>query len=460
MVTPFQIDTSPPGKSSPAASFFCVVDPRCRARLAVVAPICDIGSMVIDRRCELTREELYELVWERPISRLAKSFGLSDVGLRKICVKHDIPTPPLGYWAKLSHGKKVRRLPLPDKAEGKSRVIYIVGRGGAAVAPEIEADQAAAIAASRQHASIAVADDRPSRFHAIAAATSRALRAAKTDQEGFKTAESNDGVSISVGGGSVDRALRIIDAFARALEERGHGLEHHAGGVRIKVDDVPFKWRIHEIKDKKEHEPTKSELKAQAELEAQRARWGLSYSHAPKAYRSWDYYPSGRLSMTIADATLSSWRHEALIGAWRDRKGRRLEDYLDEAMTALVAAAVAIRHRLAEEAERKRLEEEERERRRRDEARRERRRRRREYLIKMAEEYARYSRLDEFAVHLQRELGAGWEQPADRLLEEMRMLLQTMEAQFSRESIEGEIARLCLFADDDMGERPRSDGGT
>jgi hypothetical protein len=30
------------------------------------------------------------------MSRLAKSFGLSDVGLRKICVKHDIPTPKLG----------------------------------------------------------------------------------------------------------------------------------------------------------------------------------------------------------------------------------------------------------------------------------------------------------------------------------------------------------------------------
>ena len=54
-----------------------------------------------DRRRELTREDLHALVWKRPMSRLAKSFGLSDVGLRKICVKHAIPTPGLGYWAKL-----------------------------------------------------------------------------------------------------------------------------------------------------------------------------------------------------------------------------------------------------------------------------------------------------------------------------------------------------------------------
>jgi len=49
----------------------------------------------------ISRQELYALVWQTPMSRLAKSFGLSDVGLRKICVKHDIPTPKPGYWAKL-----------------------------------------------------------------------------------------------------------------------------------------------------------------------------------------------------------------------------------------------------------------------------------------------------------------------------------------------------------------------
>ena len=46
---------------------------------------------------EYTRQELYELVWATPMVKLAKEFGLSDVRLRKTCVKHDIPTPPLGY---------------------------------------------------------------------------------------------------------------------------------------------------------------------------------------------------------------------------------------------------------------------------------------------------------------------------------------------------------------------------
>ena len=61
---------------------------------------------------KLTRKELYEKVWSQPIRTLAKEYGISDVGLKKICKRRDIPTPGLGYWAKVAHGKTVRRVPL------------------------------------------------------------------------------------------------------------------------------------------------------------------------------------------------------------------------------------------------------------------------------------------------------------------------------------------------------------
>ena len=60
-----------------------------------------------------TRQELYELVWKTPMRRLARQFGLSDVGLAKTCQRHNIPKPPPGYWAKKAHGKIVRRRSLP-----------------------------------------------------------------------------------------------------------------------------------------------------------------------------------------------------------------------------------------------------------------------------------------------------------------------------------------------------------
>lgn len=61
----------------------------------------------------LTRKELYDKVWSIPMTSLAKEYNLSDNGLRKICKKHSIPLPPVGYWQKLQYDKKVYKTPLP-----------------------------------------------------------------------------------------------------------------------------------------------------------------------------------------------------------------------------------------------------------------------------------------------------------------------------------------------------------
>ncbi len=61
----------------------------------------------------LTREQLYEKVWSRPVWSLAREWGISDVGLAKICKRHNIPRPGLGYWAKRQAGVKVQQKPLP-----------------------------------------------------------------------------------------------------------------------------------------------------------------------------------------------------------------------------------------------------------------------------------------------------------------------------------------------------------
>jgi len=52
-----------------------------------------------------TRRELFDLVWEVPMIHLSKQLGLSDVGLRKICIKYGIPLTPSGYWMRKQMGK-------------------------------------------------------------------------------------------------------------------------------------------------------------------------------------------------------------------------------------------------------------------------------------------------------------------------------------------------------------------
>ncbi len=139
-----------------------------------------------------------------------------------------------------------------------------------------------------------------------------------------------------------------------------------------------------------------------------------------------------------------------MIGHWHDRKNKRLENHLDEAMAALATGAVAVKHRLAEEAEQERRRTEELERRRREQARRERALMRHEFMLKKADEYARYERLAAFAEFLERGGGCGVsDEPVDRLIGELKSLVEVSGQGFERETLKEEIVRLQLYTEDD-----------
>lgn len=62
----------------------------------------------------MNRKQLYALVWEKPMTKLAIELGISDVGLAKACRRNGIPVPPRGHWAKLAAGKISPTIPLPN----------------------------------------------------------------------------------------------------------------------------------------------------------------------------------------------------------------------------------------------------------------------------------------------------------------------------------------------------------
>lgn len=74
-----------------------------------------------------TRQELYDLVWFKPIRTIAPDYGISDVAFAKTCRGHDIPLPPRGYWARQQAGKKVAQEALPPREIGMSETIEVGG---------------------------------------------------------------------------------------------------------------------------------------------------------------------------------------------------------------------------------------------------------------------------------------------------------------------------------------------
>jgi len=74
---------------------------------------------------KLTRKELYDLVWSEPMTTVCKRFGISDNGLRKHCKSMNIPTPPMGYWAKFQNQKQVEKIPLPSDYNGNKQNVNL-----------------------------------------------------------------------------------------------------------------------------------------------------------------------------------------------------------------------------------------------------------------------------------------------------------------------------------------------
>lgn len=98
-----------------------------------------------DAPTSLTRQQLYLLVWEKPLSHLARTFGLSGHDLAKTCDRLDIPRPAPGHWQKLAVGKVIETKALPPAPSGMAETISMVPiQRSRAVEPELERELAVA----------------------------------------------------------------------------------------------------------------------------------------------------------------------------------------------------------------------------------------------------------------------------------------------------------------------------
>lgn len=402
----------------------------------------------------VTREELYEMVWKEPVTKVAPRFGISDVALRKICVKHQIPTPDLGYWAKLQHGKAVKKKPLPALTKGELQSLYLFERPVPVIPSDVAEAKATAVEKENaEDAKIVVPSSRPEKLHHLAASVERVLKKAKPDHEGFVDCKGPGLISVVVSPTSIARVTLLIDTFIRALLARRHTVSDDDHGVVIKVDDELFRFGIIETKDQRPHIPSPAELKEQERTEQWRRQVPSLYADPTrKTYRTWDKFPSGRLSMTIWGVNWNQWRGTtdvSFAGRWYDRPTKPLEENLNAAMVALSTTAAAIKHEKAVAAEEARLAKEEAERRARETARRQRIEQRHKFLRAEARRFAAHVRLEQLSDRLGKMADTSGSEPVDKIFRVLRQMVQEGEQRYSRDVLNSEIERLGLIADDD-----------
>jgi len=79
---------------------------------------------------------------------------------------------------------------------------------------------------------------------------------------------------------------------------------------------------------KEPHQPTARELQEQERQDRYRREHPEWYTSDRKVYRIWDYFPSGRLSVTIKDACGHGYRSATITRQWRDTSKHKVEDRL------------------------------------------------------------------------------------------------------------------------------------
>lgn len=182
-----------------------------------------IRHIVTSESTTFERQELYNEVWTEPMTTVAKRYEISDVGLRKICVKLDIPVPARGYWAQLAAGQKVEQEPLP-KSDVKPTIVR--SRKVEKRDHELESRVAGArlalpIAPTPDTLQYQVPKD-ISRLGPEANQIAKATARLK-EQDGVMSLPCGAWAELSVSGQSRPRALLLLDQLAFAVKA-AHGI--------------------------------------------------------------------------------------------------------------------------------------------------------------------------------------------------------------------------------------------
>lgn len=320
----------------------------------------------------MTREQLYEAVWTTPVVQLAKRFGLSDVGLAKVCIRHQVPRPGLGYWAKKQHGKEEPRPELLALDDPKLEVVVLTERPVLEVPDEperfAEDDEVNALIAAEKEAPAVEVPKSLRNPHplVVAAMEDDEIRASEERQRKpgmgwssvvFQPRGSIARANISASKTLKSRAYRVMDALLRAAQERGYDVtgkpDTHHRTTLIKVLGKTFDVRLYEPSFQRPHVLTADE----------RAR---KQKYPNLSMDKHDYVPSGQLCLQL--------RTESGYDVyWQVRDGERVkvEDRLNKIFIAALRRVDQQRKwdrerereaAIRREAERKRLEEEERQR--------------------------------------------------------------------------------------------------
>lgn len=182
---------------------------------------------------EITRKELYDIVWSTTLSKLTQQYAYTNDGIKKICKQFEIPMPDASYWSKLKFNKKFKKEKLNPIFGGVDKIVLTIRQEGNSVnvdqtpltirTKEIESDPKAPL----------IVPDKITKPDILTIQTQEFWKAAKNNR--FYKDDKKITYPIRFDINDRERALRFMDTFTKLIRHRGHTFskENHETGVLI-----------------------------------------------------------------------------------------------------------------------------------------------------------------------------------------------------------------------------------
>ncbi|MEO5777711.1 MAG: hypothetical protein ABIQ27_12465 [Flavobacterium sp.] len=185
---------------------------------------------------QLTRKELYDLVWSTSLSKLTQQYALSNDGIKKICKEFDIPIPDNGYWTKLKFNKAMGKERLNEDFDGVDKIVLTLRAEGS----ENSISQTPLVILSNLIKNDLKAptkvSGRLSKPDKLTIQTQDYW--AKEEKEGYYRDDSKIILPIRVGKSNKERGLRFMDALVKLIKYRGHSFIKKNFEFFVVIDEI------------------------------------------------------------------------------------------------------------------------------------------------------------------------------------------------------------------------------
>ena len=288
----------------------------------------------------LTREQLFERVWSKPVREVAVDLGISDVGLAKACRRSGIPLPPQGYWISRRSKSRLRTKPSLPAAKAGQRIRFEFHPRAVGSEPEDFAEREELL---QRLTALTVNVD------ALRAPIERFVKAARgtiskrVDERGIIVANTKLPWPVRTSPALADRALNVFAGLLARIHGLGYEIcadkERPDMPVLVVLGQRYWVW-IEEHSRRSERVLTAKELAEKNAAEKERR-----YFYAPDR---WIYKPSGRLHLKLDHAGWYSYPQKQ----WGERGKQQLEERLDEVVIDIVQFAAYEKEKAELEAKR------------------------------------------------------------------------------------------------------------